>query len=78
MVEPIGESRILPGLGRGLLQLRQGGNQGFRHVLAAELAIAAEGVGAGVELQGSRVHGTGERHRGDGAGHRRRSKISAA
>ncbi len=52
VVEPVGEGRIGPGLSRGLLQLRQGGNQGFRHVLAAELAVATQAVGAGSQAPG--------------------------
>ena len=55
MVEPVGEGRILPSLSRGLLELRQGGNQGFGHVLAAELAVATQAVGAGRKLKGCRV-----------------------
>ena len=79
MVEPIGEGGIGPGLGSGLLQLRQGGHQGFGHVLTTELAVAPQGVGTGTQGQRRRVAAAGCREgRGNGAGHRRQSKIVPA
>ena len=49
MVEPVGEGGILPGFRSGLLQFRQGGNQGFGDVLTAELAVATHAVGPGLQ-----------------------------
>lgn len=70
VVEALGEGRVLPGLGGGGLELRQGGDQGFGHVLAAELAKAAQGIGADGRFQRCGINGEGR----DGAGHRRRCK----
>jgi len=55
VVEPVGEGRIGPGFSRRLLQFHQGGDQGFGHILAAELAVATQAVGASCELKGCRV-----------------------
>jgi len=74
MVQTIGEGGILPGFGRGLLQFRQGGDQGFGHVLTAKLAVAPQAVGTRLQSQICRING---RQR-SAAGHRRRSKITAA
>jgi len=78
VVEPVGEGRIGPGLSRRLLQFRQGGDKGFGHILAAELAVAAQAVGACIQGQGGRIGAAGGVQGGNGAGHRRRSKITAA
>jgi len=65
-VELGGESGIVPGLGRCLLQFRQGRHQGLGHVLATESSKAAMGTGAHRWLQAGGIRSAGVRQ---GAGH---------
>merc|ERR1711991_361495 len=65
-VQLCGEAGIIPGLGGGLLQLRQSRHEGLGNVLATETTETTVGTGTNGWLQAGRIRSAG---RGQGAGH---------
>ena len=76
-IEFTGERRILPGLSRRSLQLRQGGHQRFGDVLTAEAPETAMGSRPGLRLQAGRIRKAGVwQGAGHGATDERRLSVS--
>merc|ERR1711995_62006 len=67
LVEFRGEGWVVPGLGRRLLQLRQGRHQGLWNVLPTEATEASVGSRTHGRLQAGGIRSAGVRQ---GAGHR--------